>query len=52
MIENYWGLEINNKYFQDKVWVATVDYGNGELDSIGVKTTKDGDYTFDMSEKK
>ena len=40
------------KYYKKEVWIATVDYGNGELDSIGTKITEDGTYTFDMSKGK
>jgi len=36
------------KYFEDKKWVATVDYGDGTCDDIATKTTKDGVYQFNM----
>lgn len=40
------------KYYEIKTgdWVATVDFGDGSCDDIGVKTTKEGDYTFSISE--
>jgi len=40
------------EYYIGESLIATVDYGNGELDSIGTKITDDGTYTFDMSEGK
>ncbi len=40
------------EYYKEETLVATVDYGNGELDSIGTKVTPKGTYTFDMSEGK
>ncbi|MBI9032024.1 hypothetical protein JEZ13_08515 [bacterium] len=38
--------------FKSETLIATIDYGNGELDSIGTKTTDYGSYTFDMSKGK
>ncbi len=40
------------KYYDYKSgdWVATVDFGDGTCDDIAVKTTKEGDYTFNVSE--
>jgi hypothetical protein len=40
------------KYYEIKSgkWVATIDFGDGTCDDIAVKTTKEGDYTFSISE--
>jgi len=40
------------KYYAYKSgdWVATVDFGDGTCDDIAIKTTKDGEYTFNVSE--
>ncbi len=40
------------KYFDLKKgdWVATIDFGDGTCDDQAIKTTKEGDYTFTLSE--
>jgi hypothetical protein len=40
------------KYYEVKSgkWVATIDFGDGDCDDQAVKTTKNGDYTFSISE--
>lgn len=40
------------KYYDYKSgdWVATVDFGDGTCDDVAIKTTKEGDFTFNVSE--
>jgi hypothetical protein len=40
------------KYFKDKKWVATVDYGNGSCDDLATKTWDGGSKVFSLSGKK
>ena len=39
------------KYFEGKIWVATVDYGDGTCDEFATKTWKDGTETFSLKKK-
>jgi len=39
-------------FYEDGQWVATIDFGNGTCDDIATKTTKDGEKTFSLKDKK
>ena len=38
------------KYFKEKQWVATIDFGDGTCDEWAVKITDDGTYTFSIDD--